>query len=101
MHDSQRLFRRLLGDGIDKLIEDAFGYYAEKLAHLCVRNRVAAVGDGLLQQRKPVAQAAFRRARQYRHRARLNPQIFGLGYALKFSGNFLEAERAKLKQLRP
>ena len=58
------------------------------------------VGDGLLEQRKPVAQAAFRGARQHGHGAGLDLEIFGLRDALDLAGNFFERERAKLKKLR-
>ncbi len=100
MNQAERAFRRLRGNRVDEFVEHAFGDHAQQFAHLRVGDGVAAVGDGLFEQRKPVAQAAFGGARQHRDRARIDRQIFRLGDALDFAGNFLERERAKLKKLR-
>ena len=97
---AQRALRRLRRNRFDEIVEHAFGDDAEQFAHLRVGDGVAAVRDGLFEQRKPVAQAAFGGARQHRHGAGIDREIFRFGDALDFAGNFLESERAKLKKLR-
>ena len=76
MNQAQREFRRLLRNGVHQIVQHAFGNHAQEFAHLRVGDRVAAVGDGLFEKRKAVAQAAFGGAREHSHRARLDGQIF-------------------------
>ena len=52
----------------------------------------------MLEQREPIAQAAFRRAREHAHGARFNLKILGFSDALDFAGNFFERERAEIEK---
>ncbi len=78
MHQPQRALGGLRCDGGDQLVQNAFGDDAEQFAHLRVRDVVAAIGDGLFEQRKAVAQAAFGGARQHGDAPGLDGQIFPL-----------------------
>ena len=85
-----------VGNRFDEIVENAFGDDAEKFADLRVGDFVAAVRDGLFEEREPVAKAAFGGAREHGDGARIDLEIFGFGNALDFAGNFLERERAEI-----
>ncbi len=72
VNQAQRAFGGLHLNCAHQLVQHALCNYAQKLAHLSVRNRVPRVSDGLLDQRKTVAKAAFRCARNHRHGACLD-----------------------------
>ena len=101
MDQTQRAFRRLLRNRLDQIVENAFRHHAQQFAHLHIGNRVAAIRNGLFQQRQPVAHAAFRRPRQHRHRARLDLYFFFRRDPLDLFRDFREGQRPKLKKLRP
>src|SRR5579859_4723638 len=86
-------------DGGHKFVEGIFRHDAEKFAHLFIRDDVAAIRSRLFQQRKRVAQAAFRHSRNHCQRARLNLQVFFFGDLFEPSGDFNKRERAKMKML--
>src|ERR1700752_757774 len=100
MDEAKGAFSRLHCDCFDELVENAFSYDAEKFADLRGGNFVAGVSAGLLEERKSVAKPAFRSAGENRDGAGINFEIFGLGDALDFAGNFLECEGAEVEKLR-
>ena len=71
----KRAFGRLSRNRLDQIVEHAFGDDAEEFAHLRVRDRVAGIRHGLLEQRQPVAQAAFGRAREHRDGSRIDLEV--------------------------
>ena len=99
MDEAERAFGGLRGNGFDEIVEHAFGDDAEQFADLRVRDFVAAVGDGLFEQREAVAQAAFGGARENGDGSGIDFKVLGSCDALDFAGDFLEGERAKLKKL--
>jgi len=73
VYQTERSFGGLCRDRFHQFVEDALGHHAEQFSHLRVYDFIAAVRDRLFKQRKPIAQAAFRRARE--HRDELNPLL--------------------------
>ena len=99
MDEAKGAFGGLACDRFDEFVENAFSYDAKKFADLRVGNFVAGVSDGLLEERESVAKAAFRGASENRDGAGIDFEIFGLGDALDFAGNFLECEGAEVEKL--
>ena len=100
VNEAERTFGGLGCDRIDQIVKHAFGDDAEKFADLQVCDGVAAIGDGLFEQRKSVAETAFGCARENGDGAGIDGEIFGFRDAFDFTGNFLKRESAKLKKLR-
>src|SRR5215469_15061043 len=100
MDEAESALGGLSRDCFDEFVENAFGDNAEKFANLYVGDFIAGVRNGLLEKREAVTKAAFGGAGKNSDGAGIDFEIFGIGDALDFTGNFLERERAKIEKLR-
>jgi len=95
MNQTEGAFGGLRFDSGDEFVECALGDDAEKFADVSIRDRVARVGDCLLEEREAIAETAFGGAREHSDGSRIDFQIFGLADFLELTGNFAKGtERA-------
>src|SRR5690348_14423114 len=79
VHQAQCALGGLLRHSRNEFVEHALGHYAEQFAHMRVRDRIAAVSNGLFEKREAVAQAAFGGTGQHRNSASLDRKLFRFG----------------------